>query len=893
MQECRVRDEVEVFPCRSDGRVVSEDARRDLENGQALPCLRRPSATYRHRRLRRSRYVRDIIPAVTNSQVYLLGGAVLRSCFSALARVAEQTSTCVAYVAASDLNAAVKECPDVADLLHEVMGRKAFSVLPDRCARGCVGRSCVEWLEDYGNVVHEISEDNVGDWISRVNPLLVESLPLRVRGIQIPPSLHGKHTEYMEREEFMLKKFDKQVFTGYFRNGCVSANVNQSLRRFDDIYIPDEWKNRALEGDRVIVEIIPPRFWEEPEQYNFDISSSSFDLELYEKSLTLGNTPVGNIVSIDVRKPRERVGTLAPMDGNPNFYIFHSAKTKSNTKVLIYYEGEELPDKPRVTIRVDEWPVELSIALGHIVRVIGPAGDARVETEVILRHHECRFESLSDNEDIAQCLPSEGDAFQISKQELNRRLDLRHLPVMSIDPPGCTDIDDALSYRRIDESRVEIGVHIADVTHFVKEGTAMDEEAARRCTTVYLSDRRVDMLPSLLSSNLCSLRSDGDRLAMTVLWEVDANTAEIYKVSFHKSVIRSRASLMYSEAQEMIDSRTANESQILRDMESRTGVHVAELGEIIRDMYSLSSKFRLIRERKGALTLASDEVRFHVVDNCPENVIYSKPMAAKQMVEDYMLLANEYVAKHIYQRFPMHAVLRCHPLPPPGKLEQLQESLRAIGISDFDISSSRALCESLERLNNHEIQQRDPNATFIIKTLVSRCLSVARYMISGATKLDDFSHYGLGLSYYTHFTSPIRRYADVLVHRLLTCSLFGESLPRTMTNSDHVSRIIKDMNTRHRHAQFAGLMSSHLFTHLYLQKKEYVIAYVVSHTTVSISGFGLECSPEWDTSVWSDLPYLTPILCVPKVSIAVDGLKLDLNFVSIASREDIEKYKNV
>ena len=279
--------------------------------------------------------------------------------------------------------------------------------------------------------------------------------------------------------------------------------------------------------------------------------------------------------------------------------------------------------------------------IGHFNKLLGELGDRNTETQVILLEHDVPFYDFSKR--IYSELPPEGDTWVVTKEMEASRQDYRHLNVCSIDPPGCTDIDDALHIRTLPNGNYEVGVHIADVTNFVKPGTAMDKEAARRGTTVYLVDRRIDMLPSLLGTNLCSLRSNVDRLAFSCVWEINEK-AEIVKVGFAKSIIRSKHSFTYDEAQKRIDNKSLNDEITLG----------------LRGLNKLAKKLRRNRMDRGALTLASPEVRFQLEDDAqdPIDVEMKELQETNALVEEFMLLANISVAQKIFETYPDAALLR-------------------------------------------------------------------------------------------------------------------------------------------------------------------------------------------------------------------------------------------
>lgn len=286
-------------------------------------------------------------------------------------------------------------------------------------------------------------------------------------------------------------------------------------------------------------------------------------------------------------------------------------------------------------VAIDGWERSSRYPQGHYVRTLGQIGDKEVETEVLLLEHDIPTRAFSKA--VMDCLPS-ADWVVTPEHSVGRR-DLRHLNVMSVDPPGCKDIDDALHARKLENGNWELGVHIADVTHFVKANAPIDLEAASRGNTTYLVERRLDMLPGLLTTTLCSLQSKVDRFAFTVLWEVTPPPSmEIVRTDFCKSVIHSKRAFTYEEAQTIIDDVNATD----------------EVAQSLRRLLAASRVLRQRRRDAGSLTLASPEVRF-LLDSETHDPLDVKAYVHREtnnMVEEFMLLANISVAKKVTETFP-------------------------------------------------------------------------------------------------------------------------------------------------------------------------------------------------------------------------------------------------
>lgn len=387
------------------------------------------------------------------------------------------------------------------------------------------------------------------------------------------------------------------------------------------------------------------------------------------------------------------------------------------------------------------------------------------------------------------CLPPEDYKIELEPG----RLDLRHLPVLSIDPPGCQDIDDALHCISLPNGNYQIGVHIADVTHYVQAGTAIDLEAANRSTSTYLVNKRLDMLPKLLTTDLCSLKGNVDRFAFSVLWEVTPQM-EIVDVQFQKSIIHSIGALTYQEAQAFID-QPDDENDIRASAVKR-----------------LNSLARILKKRRieaGALSLASPAVQF-VLDSeslNPTDVQNYTLYEANALVEEFMLFANVTVAKKILRHYPTLSILRRHPAPNRSMFDSLITKAKCKGFS-INIEDSKHLADSLDAA----VMENDPYFNTLLRILSTRCMSPAQYFCSGEYKPTDWHHYGLAAPVYTHFTSPIRRYADVCVHRLLAAAIGVEPLPALLSSKNYLHDLATNMNRRNRSAQLASRASVKLHT---------------------------------------------------------------------------------
>lgn len=406
---------------------------------------------------------------------------------------------------------------------------------------------------------------------------------------------------------------------------------------------------------------------------------------------------------------------------------------------------------------------------------------------------------------------------------------------VSIDPPTCVDIDDALSVRFTRNGNFEIGVHIADVSHFVRPNSPLDAEAAERCTTVYLVDRRTDMLPARLSADLCSLRAGQDRLTFSVFWEMTPD-AKILSTRFHRTVTHSVAALSYKQAQSMIDDRTDRSPvtvrlRVLNDLAKKLKKNRLEKGAL--ELHSAELKFAFAPKlRSGSKTVATggsdvgsrgrggekkkDGEEDGVVAGFGEDPISMAPYEWHEtnfLIEEFMLLANIAVATKIVDAFPESAVLRRHPPPKEEGLALLAEVLKTKkNIGNFAYGSSLELAASL----NAAVDPHDASFNTFLRELVVQYMNQAVYFCSGQVRDENGRrHYALASDLYTHFTSPIRRYADILVHRLLAAAINDESLPSDMSRTRFVAQLCDRASQRHRNAQLCSRASQEFFALLH------------------------------------------------------------------------------
>ncbi|KEG08632.1 putative mitochondrial exoribonuclease DSS-1 [Trypanosoma grayi] len=603
--------------------------------------------------------------------------------------------------------------------------------------------------------------------------------------------------------------------------------------RFERVLLPGRVNlNRAIHDDIVAVELLPISSWRGPKN-----APPLDDSRMTEAAaLESGYAPVGRVVSILSMQRRpfcgsidvEELKRLAASPGSAVGVVSVLFQPKDNRipriRISTKHVGD-LKDK-RLSVIIDDWQEYSSFPVGHYVEVLGTIGDKDTEAKVILLENDIPHYDFSDA--VYDCLPK--GEWSVSEEELQRRLDLRDLCVVSVDPLGCRDIDDALHCRVVNGNHLEVGVHIADVTHFLHEHAAMDEEAAKRSTSVYLVDRRINMLPQLLTENLCSIVANEDRYAFTIMWEFDENL-NVVRDYFGKTVIRSRAALYYGDAQRMIDDPD----------------DTSEIAVSLRHLMRLSRHFKAVREKDGALFLASQEFKFKVDNDHvnPTDMQAYQTFEANSMIEEWMLFANAAAARKVYASYPRWTLLRRHQAPAENAFDALNEALqRKIGVR-LDDASSLALNNSLSLCVDND----DAYFNNLIRILVTRCLRQAQYFSSSEVSQDEFQHFGLAMPIYTHFTSPIRRYADVIVHRQLAAALGIMEVSETHMDASKMEALAANINYRHEQAQRAGRDSQNLFTGFYLRnfanqsippEDGYVVKLSETHVFVLVPKYGQE-----------------------------------------------------
>ncbi|XP_035667414.1 DIS3-like exonuclease 1 [Branchiostoma floridae] len=695
--------------------------------------------------------------------------------------------------------------------------------------------------EEYGPMTPGVFVVNMGEYLNNFWPDLqaahdiYESL---VAGLQEK----GKSTGSKEYKDYLpVEVVEAGIKSGRYLRGNLQVNKHRAQQEAfvrmssssggkdvelhtDVIVVGTALRNRAVHGDTVAVELLPRSEWRGRSTAITD-NTEGVSSEAEEESNSV--MPTGKVVTVMQRNWRDYVCSFAEDEGtqgqkkNPGKVLvipfdYRIPKIRISTR-----QADQLKDH-RIVVRIDSWEADSQYPNGHFVRSLGPSGDLETETAALLVENSISVALFSEGQVKELPTNTEESPWVMQAEEVARRRDLRHTHlIFSIDPIGCEDVDDTLSIRKLPNGHLELGVHIADVTYFVKPNSLTDLEAKARATTVYLADRRYDMLPSILSADLCSLLGSVDRYAMSVLWELDSNY-EVLDVWYGRTIIRSAYKMFYEAAQAVHD-RKPEEELIqsipeLQELDTDTARNrLEQIRWAVDSLMDIADHLRAGRLREGGLELEGVEVQVQLGDSKEiQKLVPKQPLAVHETVAECMIFANHWVAKRIAEAFPNNALLRHHPLPRQEHFESLVECAKAQGFS-IDTSSNKALAESLDKCVNKD----DPVVNKLLRTLATQAMSNAQYFSTGSLPRDQYFHYGLALDQYTHFTSPIRRYADVIVHRLLLAAIGVEDERSAgVIKNQELEELSQHINNRNRAAQHAQRASTELFQALYFKDKD-------------------------------------------------------------------------
>ena len=495
----------------------------------------------------------------------------------------------------------------------------------------------------------------------------------------------------------------------------------------DDVYIPFINLNHALDGDKVKCYIYNRRSSRKPE---------AEVLEILERAKT------------------EFVGVI---DIQKNFGFVTTTNAKMYTDIFI--PKNEIFDAEHgdvVLVSMVDWPKKADSPFGKVIKVLGKPGEHNTEIHAILAEYGLPYDFPIEVEAYANQIDT-----SITEEEIAKRRDMRNILTFTIDPKDAKDFDDALSFQVLPNGNYEIGVHIADVSHYLQEGTILDNEAYDRATSVYLVDRVVPMLPEVLSNFACSLRPNEEKYTFSAIFQLN-DKADVIDSWFGRTIIYSDQRFSYEEAQEIIESK----SDIIPAHISLTGKEYHAPKPIVAAILQMQELAKILRRKRmnaGAISFDKVEVKFNLNENAePVGVYFKQSKDANHLIEEFMLLANRKVAEFIGKQKKTF-IYRIHDEPNEDKLFGLQNVISKFGYS-LNLKSKQDISTSLNKLLEEVQGKKEQN---MVDTLTIRCMSKAVY------STDNIGHYGLAFDYYSHFTSPIRRYPDVMAHRLLQFYLDG------------------------------------------------------------------------------------------------------------------------
>ncbi len=511
----------------------------------------------------------------------------------------------------------------------------------------------------------------------------------------------------------------QELFEGIIEKTASGAGYVICDQLDSDIYVSPRNSGNTIGGDTVKVALIGNISGKNPEGIVVNLVKRS-------RKVFVGNIRV-DARSIFMTPDNSKLGT--------DFYI---AKDKCN--------GAKDGDK--VLVEIIDWPKRAKSPFAEVTKIIGRSGEHHSEIHAILAEYGLPHEFPKEVEAYVEAIPE-----NISKAEINKRRDMRNIPTFTIDPYDAKDFDDALSIQKLGDDLWEIGIHIADVSHYLEEGSLLNEEAYQRATSVYLVDRVVPMLPEKLSNKLCSLRPNEEKLCFSAIFTMNSK-AKVINEWYGRTVIYSDHRFTYEDAQEVIEKREG------------------KFSEELFLMNKMAKRMRSNRIKKGAITFDRLEVKFHLdKKNNPVGIYFKQSKDANKLIEEFMLLANRSVAEFIGKKIGGGSskkpfVYRIHDVPDPEKIGSFSTFIHQFGYK-MKTQSPKEISSSMNRVLAEVKGRREEN---IVEMLAIRTMSKAKYTV------ENIGHYGLGFDYYTHFTSPIRRWPDVMVHRLLQSYLDGKKI---------------------------------------------------------------------------------------------------------------------
>ena len=530
-----------------------------------------------------------------------------------------------------------------------------------------------------------------------------------------------------EPGQYLVKASSQQYYEGVVDMTSRKSGYFVCDELENDVYIPFINLNHALDKDKV-------------KAYVYDRRSS--------------RKPEAEVIEIVERHKTEFVGVI---DIQKNFGFVTTANAKMYTDIFI--PKNKLADAEHgdvVLVKLEDWPTKADSPFGSVIKVLGKPGEHNTEIHAILAEYGLPYDFPIEVEAYANKLDT-----SITQTEIDKRRDMRKVLTFTIDPKDAKDFDDALSFQVLDNGNYEIGVHIADVSHYLQEGTILDDEAYKRATSVYLVDRVVPMLPEVLSNFACSLRPHEEKYTFSAIFQLNAK-AEVLDSWFGRTIIYSDQRFAYEEAQQIIETK----SDIIPAEISLTGKEYKVPSDIVAATLKMQDLAVILRRKRmadGAISFDKVEVKFNLNEESePVGVFFKISKDANHLIEEFMLLANRKVAEFIGKQKKTF-IYRIHDEPNEDKLINLQTVISKFGYA-INMKSKQDISKSLNKLLNDVNGKKEQN---LVDTLTIRSMSKAKY------STQNIGHYGLAFDYYSHFTSPIRRYPDVMAHRLLQYYLDG------------------------------------------------------------------------------------------------------------------------
>ena len=495
----------------------------------------------------------------------------------------------------------------------------------------------------------------------------------------------------------------------------------------EDVFIPTNNLNHALDKDIV---------------------------KVYVYNKRQGKKPEGEVIEVIERHKTDFVGVI---DIQANFAFVSTANPKMYTDIFIPKDKiGEAEQGDVVLVHIEDWPAKADSPFGSVIKVLGKPGEHDTEIHAILAEYGLPSEFPIEVETFAQKIDT-----SITESEIAKRRDMRDTLTFTIDPKDAKDFDDALSFKKLENGNYEIGIHIADVSYYLQEGTILDDEAYQRATSVYLVDRVVPMLPEVLSNFACSLRPNEEKYTFSAVFEINEDS-QVMNQWFGRTVIFSDQRFAYEEAQYIIETK----DDTIPEEISITGSSYKVSEDIVAATLKLDELAKILRKKRmaeGAITFDKVEVKFNLDENGePQGVYFKVSKDANHLIEEFMLLANRKVAEFIGKQKKTF-IYRIHDEPNEDKLIAMQTVIAKFGYK-IDFRNKGDISKSLNSLMEQVNGKKEQN---LIDTLAIRSMSKAKY------STDNIGHYGLAFDYYSHFTSPIRRYPDIMVHRLLQHYLDG------------------------------------------------------------------------------------------------------------------------